>query len=166
MALVVEDGTGLATANTYIGTADADTYHLDRDHAQWGAASNAAKESALIQATQWIDGRYRSRWLGNRSTLAQALAWPRYDAYDEDGFVLSGIPRRLQWATAEAALLVVMGEDLSPALERGGRVRRESVVNGLTDTEYESGAPVRTVYTRVTDLLFGLYRSGGVRVTR
>jgi hypothetical protein len=167
MALVVEDGTGLADANSYISVADADTYHSDRGHTDWTAAAAEEKEQALILATQYLDGRYRKRWKGYKSTTGQALSWPRLNVRDEDGYSLDGtIPARLTYATAEAALAQIKGTELSPELERGGQVRRERV--GSLETEYSPGAPARTALTAVSDLLRGLIigGSGAVRITR
>lgn len=76
MPLTVEDGTGLATADSYASRADADTYHAERGNAAWAAASTDARDAALRKATQYLDTRYR--WVGTRLTLAQALEWPRY----------------------------------------------------------------------------------------
>ena len=76
MPLTVEDGTGLATADSYASRADADTYHAARGNAAWAAASADARDAALRKATQYLDTRYR--WVGTRLTLTQALEWPRY----------------------------------------------------------------------------------------
>ncbi len=76
MSLTVEDGTGLPSADSYASRADADAYHAARGNAAWAAASTDARDAALRLATQYLDTRYR--WVGNRSTLTQALEWPRY----------------------------------------------------------------------------------------
>ena len=74
MALVVEDGTGLSTAESYISVADADTYHSDRGNALW-TGTDAVKEEALRQATEYLDATYD--WKGSISLTTQALNWPR-----------------------------------------------------------------------------------------
>ena len=166
MSVVVEDGTGLETANSYISLADADTYHSDRGNATWAAAaSDAIRNAALIKATQWLDGQYRSRWVGFRKTDDQALDWPRYDAYDSDGYYLDSdsIPTRITYAQAEAALAIVDGIELSPSLKRGGRIKRKKT--GPLETEYFDGAPSRTVLTVVSDLVKGYVSGPGLRIT-
>lgn len=90
MALIVEDGTGKADAESYVSVADADTYvanYLGGD-ANWDAAADAAKEVALRKAQQYLDNRWQKRWRGERAsdvyypgadvTVRQALEWPRY----------------------------------------------------------------------------------------
>ena len=82
MAFVVEDGTGKVDANAYVTVADADTYFLDRNVPAW-AGINAVKQSAIIQATDYIELRYSNLWIGDRSSDNQALSFPR---------VITGMP--------------------------------------------------------------------------
>ena len=49
MAIIVEDGTGLANANSFISVAGADAYWAEvTTPALWNAANTAAKEAALV----------------------------------------------------------------------------------------------------------------------
>lgn len=162
--MTVEDGTGLADANSYISLADADGYHAEVGNTEWSDATASDREAALITATRWLDSRYRTRWIGTRGSRAQALDWPRWDAFDADRYQIVGVPREVQHATAEAALFVIQGEDLNAPLERGGAVVREKI--GPIDTEYATGAPAGTVYPSVTSLLRGVVHGPGVRITR
>ena len=166
MALIVEDGTGLADAQSYISVVDADTYHSERGNADWAAADAAAKEASLIKATEYLDGKYGNRWLGWRRSSTQALDWPRDDVLDELGTEYTGVPRKLAQATTVVALKVIQGADVSPDLDRGGKVHSESV--GKITTVFQTGAPAQTLYTAVSRLLTGLVRSAGpgVRITR
>src|SRR6266850_1608568 len=77
MALVVEDGTGLAAAESYASVAEADQYHSDRGNAAWAPLATAAKEQALRKATEYMVQVYRQRWASFRTTFVQALDWPR-----------------------------------------------------------------------------------------
>lgn len=108
MTLILEDGTGLATANSYGSVAEADTYFADRptQNTTWAAKSTAEKEEALILATSYLDAEYGADWIGRKQSLEQALDWPREDAVTRDGFsVSSSVPTRLKRATFEAAFL-------------------------------------------------------------
>lgn len=146
MALVVEDGTGLSTAESYISVADADTYHVARGHTTW-TGTDAVKEAALRVATTYIDGTYRTRFPGTKLTKEQALQWPRSGATDAEGWEIeeTEIPTALKNATAEAAWreLVTPGS-LNPDLEAGGSVVRERSKAGPVEveTEYRTDAVV------------------------
>ncbi|MDP6699586.1 MAG: hypothetical protein QGH25_08050, partial [Candidatus Latescibacteria bacterium] len=106
MALTVEDGTGLAAAESYVSVAAADTYHTENtdDDADWTGADTAAKEAALRQATVWLDSEFT--WKGAIKREAQALGWPRTGATDfEDRAVdEDSIPAKLEDACAHLAL--------------------------------------------------------------
>ncbi|PHR58809.1 MAG: hypothetical protein COA47_10410 [Robiginitomaculum sp.] len=103
MAFLVEDGSTVDGANSYSTVADADTYHTDRNNVTWLALSTAAKQAALIKASDYIDQRFS--FIGWRRTKEQGLDWPRFDAYDDDDFLLDGVPPEVLKAVAEYALL-------------------------------------------------------------
>lgn len=103
MSLVVENGTGLSTADSYVSVADADAYHLSMNHAHW-TGSTSHKEAALRRATQYIDSHYRFRgW--RRYPLTQRLEWPRA-GFEPEGerSELIWPPVRLRDAVCELAL--------------------------------------------------------------
>ena len=67
MSLIVEDATGLSTAESYLSVANADTYHASyTGSTAWSGASTGTKERALRRATQYLDSVYGGRWLGER----------------------------------------------------------------------------------------------------
>jgi hypothetical protein len=106
MAFLVEDGTGLADANSYASVAFADAYFTLRGITAW-AGTNDQKESWLVQATDYIDYRFGRRIAGERLTTTQALIFP-IDLYD-------GMPTNLLKATSEYALRAISGP-LAPDL--------------------------------------------------
>ena len=155
MALVVEDGTGLATAESYISVSDTDTYFTERGSpTDWTGLSTANKEAALRYATEWLDGRFE--WIGGVVDYndPQALGWPRVDAEDREGrIVLSTIvPAKVKDATCEVALAHA-GTALNATQARGGQVLREKV--GSIEVEYQPGAPAEDVMPHVTRMLRG-----------
>ena len=77
MSLIVEDGTGLASAESYISVADADTYHSNRGNDDWAGLTTSQKERLLRIATDYMVAVYRLRWDGYRYVNTQALDWPR-----------------------------------------------------------------------------------------
>lgn len=103
-ALVVETGTGSATANSYATELFCTTYFQNQGgNTAWDAADKIQRERALMRATFWIDQTYGDRFVGLRSVNTQALEWPRSFAYDRQGDDISGVPLALQRATAEIA---------------------------------------------------------------
>jgi hypothetical protein len=158
--IVVEDGTGLATSVSYGSVSGADAYHLARGTTAW-AGTEAAKEAALIRATQALDGRYR--WPGIRHSETQALDWPRDAAYDVDGYEIEGLPQGVIDATYEAALIELLEPGaLSPTVDTG--VRSEKV--GSINIDYFGTQ--RTGYTKIGHCLRRIVRagSGGISIVR
>lgn len=74
MALIVEDGTGLANAESYVSVAGATAYCTDHGLTAW-TGTDTAKEIALRNATQYIDTNYQFRH--ERISSAQSLEFPR-----------------------------------------------------------------------------------------
>jgi hypothetical protein len=83
MGIVIEDGTGVATANSYVSATMLETYCADRAI----TVPDGDADAALIRATQYIEGHYRGRWPGSRTKYRgqQGLSWPRFGAYADDG---------------------------------------------------------------------------------
>jgi hypothetical protein len=142
MALIVEDGTGLADAESFISVADATAYHAARGNDAWAAlASDAEREKYLRRATDYMEEVYRDMWAGYRRTVTQALCWPRYmvPIKDSPGGYASlpsyypddSVPKLVARACAALALKAITG-DLEPDLD--AQVKRKSV--GPLDVEY------------------------------
>lgn len=166
---VVEDGTGLATANSYLSVAGATAYfEAYSDPSEWNLASTSDRETALRMATQWIDNRFRGRWKGTRGTATQRLAWPRAGVVDEDGYGVEDdeVPQRLEEATAEMALRFVATAsvtDIEADVDQSTQVVRERKRVDVLETETQylpGGKRTGTSYPKVGMLLAGLLRSG------
>ena len=159
MALIVEDGTGLATAESYISVADADTYiaAFKGANTTWDVASDSAKEIAARQATQYIDGVYN--WKGEIYASAQALDWPRNYVYNDRGLMETGVPTKLEQATAEVMYLIITGTTINVNVDRGKQTVKEKV--DVIEVEYESGASQQPSFPEVNRLLADLVVSGG-----
>jgi hypothetical protein len=144
--------------DSYLSLESADLYWSERNDATWAGAAVLAKEAALREATQYLDGRYD--WVGDHPGGGQRLAWPRLGAVDHEGRPVTGIPGKVAEAAAELARQA-LSEPLAPAEARGGRTRREKV--GPLEVEYLSTAPGGRSYPFVTLLLKGLIRGDGRR---
>lgn len=157
MALVVEDGTGLANAESYITVAAAATHHANLGNVAWAAlASDTIREQLLRQATAYMGQAYRTRWLGYRKSTAQALDWPRVTVViDEYTWISSEIvPTDIANACADLALRAATS-GLNPDLTRG--VVRKKV--GPLETEYDPNSP-QSVRFRAIDMALAPYLMG------
>lgn len=154
MALVVEDGSGLDDAESYLSVADADSYHTNRGNSGWDG-DETAKEAALRKATQYLDATYS--WKGSISSTTQALNFPRTNVFDSQGRDLSnGIPQKVKNATAELAL-VALSSELLANVDNSNYYKKEKV-EGL-EVEYKDNAPATTQYLFADRMLSDLYSS-------
>ena len=169
MPLVVEDGSGLPTAEAFVSAAEADAYFAARGApATWSGSSDTQKEAALRQATDFLEALAGDRWLGTRATSAQRLAFPR-DGVVVDGVALgrAPLPRALREACCEAALRARSETNgLMPDVEGASVAEEEAGVGPLRERVRYAGSkgPAKT-FARVEALLAPLMRSsrGGVR---
>lgn len=152
MPLIVEDGSGVVGAESYISVADADDYHAKRNNLRW-TGTEPEKEGALRKATDYIRQYYRTRWKGAQVYVDQGLDWPRSDVYIDPRNLetLVGddvVPVEVVNATAELAL-IALRSDLAPSITKGQKKR---VKIGPIETEYENN-PVVPIYRSVAMLL-------------
>jgi len=83
--LVVEDGTVVLGANTYLGigsvgspeVSGADTYFENLMDTVWLNALPAQKGAALIKAGIFLRQQFRLKWAGSLMDANQAMDWPR-----------------------------------------------------------------------------------------
>lgn len=167
MAIVVEDGSVVAGANSYASVAQATTYLTARNRAAaWTAKTTAEQEAALVQATDYLTQQYRGRWKGLRYSESQSLDWPRAEVtvpgYPVGWSIgVDEVPGEVNAATillAERAIAGVLLPDTAP----GAAVRRQKV--GSLEVEYDNATtntePVyNEVYRSLRHLLTGGTRS-------
>ncbi len=135
--------------NSYMDAAEADAHFAARGVDGWAVASQIARDAALMEATAYIDGTFR--FVGCISDAEQPLAWPRVDAVDREGRRHDGlIPDKVARACAELALIALSGP-LAPPLERGGKIRSESV--GAMSVAYADDAPPGRLFPYVEIIL-------------
>lgn len=159
MAIEVEDGTGKATAESYISVADATTYFTARSITTWGAlATDALREAALRRATEYMTQMYRNRWQGLRAVpTVQALDWPRTGVVVDFVTVdYDTVPAEVARACAELALKASAAA-LSPDLKQG----KLAVTVGPIRTEWDKNSPQRKRYAAIDDMLRPFLKSGG-----
>lgn len=112
MALVVEDGSIVAGANSYVSLADADAYLANALTASvWTALTDPAKEALLIAASRWLD--QQAVWHGYKVDADSAMRWPRSGVCDRDNLPVAEdeIPQQLMEAVMELALFFATPEN-------------------------------------------------------
>lgn len=166
--LVLETGAGLATANSYISRAAAETYLVTFGLAsEWLAATQPQQEEALIRATKYLDDTYGLRFPGQPVSTTQALLWPRAYAYAYDGNAIddASIPTKLARMCAVVAVKHLQGTDLQPdSTSSDASVSQESFSAGTysESTTYQSQKVVVPKFTEVDATL----RAAGFVVVR
>lgn len=162
MALVVETGEGLQSADAYVSEVDFVVWV--QHHYDALLPDDDAVERAIRKATAYIDARYRGRFPGyRRRERGQALEWPRSDAVDAEGWAIAygEVPAEIIKATCEGAYREALEPGaLSPDLERGGAISRLKA--GSVEIEYAGTAPVRTVFQDIDHALARLLRPASV----
>lgn len=163
MSLIVEDGTGLSTAESYISVADASTRHSNLGNTTWADLTTAQMEEALRRATIYMEQAYRSRWAGYVQHLTQALSWPR-NSVVVDGWrwiATDIVPAEVANACADLALKAAAG-DLNADLTRA--VKRKKV--GPLETEYSDYSPQSVRYPAINMMLAPYLAGTGARLVR
>ncbi len=153
MALIVEDGTGKADADSYISTEDADAYHRARFNEAWALLSGVEKEAALRKATDYMTAAYGPRWSGVRVSASQALDWPRSGVVSR-GFTVDAatVPAEVSKACAELAVRAAAGQLLADV---GRTVVREKV--DVLEVQYSEYGPQSTRFAAVDAMLAQLF---------
>lgn len=172
MPLVVEDGSVVDGAESYVSVIDAAAYAESRGLA-FQPSPEASAEAALRRATTWLDATYRSRFTGRRRNgRAQSLEWPRIDAEDAEGNAISDeeVPVEIVHACCEAAVRELANPGaLSPDVTLG-RVMKSASVDGAVSVEFmavggvEGQRPIASVIDDILGSLIG-QRPGTTRVT-
>jgi len=108
-AFLVEDGTGLAAATSYVSVADADDYmSLIPATTAWDALTpDSAKEDYLMFATRVLDNK--SDFIGVKTNTDASLRWPRSYVYDRDAVLILNtvVPTEIEHATTELARILL-----------------------------------------------------------
>ena len=155
ITLTVEDGTRPTGANTYAAIATADAYHADRAFAAWDDAADDEKATALIRATDYLNGL---PWNGRKVAL-RVMAWPRVDMW-LDGYSIDSteIPDEVIMATCYMAGEFIGGADPLAAQDRA----LSSMKVGSVEMAWEQGSNAAPQYPALRSILRGLIGSQNV----
>lgn len=172
MTVIVEDGSGVTNANSYISIADADVYFGTRLYSDdWTGATELVKEAALLHATMLIDNYVK--WLGVKSDSDQSLAWPRVGIYENqnvDGVVtqvelVDTVPEKVVRAQLEQALYLI-GQNPTSVPDTAGF--SELSISGAISFKVDKSSQIKLIPREVRQLLsnYGSVMGMSLRVQR
>lgn len=155
ITVTVEDGSGIAGANSYASVASADAYFASRPRSTaWTSlVGDDAKAPFMIHATRLLDSAVT--WSGEKVADDQALQFPRYI----DGENV-GVPPVIMTALYELAIALI-GKDLTA--EPGSASGFSAIKVGPIELETAAGtAPPAAIPRFVRDLIapYGTARAG------
>lgn len=158
MALITEDGSGRADAESFCSVAYADAYHAGRGNTDWATLSTEEKEQALRRGTDYLEQAYALRLNGYRQFTTQALAWPRYEVKRQGGvcgeyWPVNTVPDPIAKACAEMAFRAAKCE-LAPDI---GQVIKSESFPGLKTEYMDSNGVIRY---RQIDQIMAQFLSG------
>ena len=148
--MIVEDGTGLTNANSYVSVEYADSYFSARGIAGWETLTQAVKEQSLIRATDYIDNIFR--WCGKKTSSEQSLRFPRENLKDYEGNEIVGVPNCLKQAVCDGAMLISNGTELFQTKNENGDVVSETITT-LSFTYSKSDKSEQTTSTTLYDAI-------------
>ncbi|NOQ31793.1 MAG: hypothetical protein GQ570_11785 [Helicobacteraceae bacterium] len=150
--MLIEDGTGLALADTYADVAFVDAYFLKRNETSW-TGSNTEKEAYIYKAMDYIEAVYGQNWVGTTLNDTQGLTMPRL--YNSQTIY----PLALQNAVCLMAMEVLhLGDNEKLMINVSQRVKKEKVAS--IEVEYSEYSSELTQYTEVYQLLSPYLESG------
>lgn len=160
---VVEDGTGLADANSLCSVAVADQYHEDYGNTDWALKTLAEKQQALRLGTQAHEVRYGSRLRGSRVNEGQSLSWPRISVTRENFVVPSNVvPTETKYCVAVLARSSFT-EVLVPDIAKPAAIKKKRTQTGpvVTEVEYVGGLQSEKQYSLADSLVSQFITSMG-----
>lgn len=135
--LIVEDGTGLSNAQSYVDLTFVQGYYTLR-----GNTTYVPSESDIIKAMDYIESVYNGSWIGEKLKDTQSLAFPRV----VDGTTI--YPINVKNAVADLCLRASSGELLT---DIGEKVTERTV--GPLTTKFAEYSNTQTQYSSVYHLL-------------
>jgi hypothetical protein len=131
MALIVEDGTGVAGAESLATVAFADAYHAARGNTAWATIDLTVKEQLMRKATDYAAVMYGPSMAGVSVFVNQPLPFPRN--------LWPTVPVVIQQAIVELAL-IARTTPLLPNITRG----KKMVKVGPLEVQYDGNSATST----------------------
>lgn len=158
MTIIVEDGSIVPNANSYVDLAGLRAFATQRGLVV--PADDTAAEALLITAMDYLEGL---SYVGRRVSFDQALQWPREAAYTQDGYLIPNtkIPTQLINAQCQLAY-TAQTVPLFATLPAGGKgpIMSESVYGAVSRTygQPTSATTLAPYMGAVNNFLKGLLR--------
>lgn len=149
MALLVENGSGVENANSYVSEAELQQYADDR-----GITLTGDLDQLLIKAMDYLEGL---SFIGIKKTEEQELQWPRrYVRIDGYCIANDEIPKELKKAQLAVAISIEEGNSPLSVIERS--TKREKV--GPIEVEYMDSASSTNIDRNININLHKLINGG------
>lgn len=149
MTLVVEDGTGISNAESYVSVSEIDAYAEKFGKSGWIGVQTLDKEIHARRATQFLDSKYPFDVTSKVAT--QALVFPAESFYIR-GHSVTGIPLQLKDAACELAIISV-GSDLVESVGARAYTYRSVKIGDLEKTERYSSSDNQNIFYSVELIL-------------
>lgn len=170
---LVEDGTIVPDATSYVTVEEADDYlSIKSNSTDWTALADAVVENYLMWATRLLDQRAVFPNSTRTDPDNQSLRWPRQYAYDREGDLIPDdiIPDQIKEATIEIAFNL-FDQQVDPSAggssgSAGGEIKR--IKAAVVEIEYTEGTSTTTSpFPRgINDILYPLGSIAGVGGSR
>lgn len=154
--IIIEDGTEVANANSFVSVSNARIYAANRGVSL--PSSDDELAAMLIKANDYLEAQ-ADLFQGERATATQELQFPRSGVYIYGALVPSNIiPKSLISAQVQLAMAINAGLDLQPNVTPGDYVIKEKV--GPIETVYANPLHVGigTTFTAANALLAMLFK--------
>ncbi len=124
MSFIVENGSGVLTANALATVAFVTTYLTDRGREtenSWSTSTTAQQQAAIVGATDYIEGRFRERFKGRKEftslTLAKGTLTFSANPLDTETVVVGSRTYTFQTTLVDSADNVLIGANASDSLD-------------------------------------------------
>ncbi len=155
MSIIVEDGSGIPNANSYVSLVDARGVLnlLGQDL----NANDTTAEQEILNSMIYIES-FRERYQGVKTNINQLLQWPRLGVLIDNAPIDSDvIPQDLINGQVFAAYEFSQGNVLQPTVDGRSRASAE-VVNAVKVSYFDTGSiDGLPIYVRVNDSLNPLF---------
>jgi len=157
MTIIVEDGSNVPGANSYVNLVDARAILIplgqDLD------SIDAIAEQQILNAARYIEA-FRERFQGWKTAVDQPMQWPRAGVIiDGNSVDINIIPQDLIDGQVFAAYEYAQSQVLQPALS-GQSVQSEEVKGAVRISYFDTGAiDGSPILVRVNDSLNPLFKS-------